>query len=283
MKEFKINEDSEEVFYDAKYDTVFKNVVGCEKGKHILKAIIECALGIKLDEITLINTELTKGSVKEQGKTTDCIVTSGNKVINVEVNRSVDQGVKDRNARYIMTKHINQFRVSESYTKVIYSIQINLDWKADYKEYKKEYMIREKSNPNDVYTDKLLIVTFNMKKLLDLWYNKDENFEYKYLAMLAIDNKEKLEKYCKGDKIMEDFKENVIDINDNDIYKDILSKEKDNMMVIEAGLHYAKEEGIEEGRCEEKIEVAKKMLEEDIDIEKIVKVTGLSKEEIKKL
>jgi len=51
------------------------------------------------------------------------------------------------------------------------------------------------------------------------------------------------------------------------------------MMVIEAGLHYAKEEGI----AEEKIKVAKKMLEEDIDIEKIVKVTGLSKEEIEKL
>lgn len=33
-------ENNEEVFYDAKYDTVFKNVVECEKGNRILKAII---------------------------------------------------------------------------------------------------------------------------------------------------------------------------------------------------------------------------------------------------
>ena len=45
----------------------------------------------------------------------------------------------------------------------------------------------------------------------------------------------------------------------------------------------AKEEGIEEGEKREKIKIAKKMLEERIDIEIIQKVTGLSKEEIKKL
>ena len=43
------------------------------------------------------------------------------------------------------------------------------------------------------------------------------------------------------------------------------------------------EEGRKEGRKESKLEVAKKMLEEKMDIEIIEKVTGLSKEEIKKL
>ncbi len=46
---------------------------------------------------------------------------------------------------------------------------------------------------------------------------------------------------------------------------------------------YAREEGKEEGRKEEKIEIAKKLLLENIDIEKISKITELSIEEIEKL
>ena len=41
-----------------------------------------------------------------------------------------------------------------------------------------------------------------------------------------------------------------------------------------------KAEGLEEGRAEEKAEIAKKMLEENIEIETISKLTGLTKEKI---
>ena len=144
-----------------------------------------------------------------------------------------------------------------------------------------------------------------MEKLLSEWYNCDseEDFKYKYLAMLAIDKKEELIKQCRGDKIMEDYKESMIDINNNDIYKDILSKEKDNMMVIQGGLDYAmqegydkgktegytkgKEEGKKEGKAEgekaKQIEIAKNMLKETTNISFISRVTGLSIEEIKEL
>ena len=53
------------------------------------------------------------------------------------------------------------------------------------------------------------------------------------------------------------------------------------------GIQKDKKEGIKEGekkgRQEEKIEMAKKSLEEGLSIELIVKLTGLSKEEIEKL
>ena len=74
--------------------------------------------------------------------------------------------MKDRNARYIMTKHINQFRVSDSYFKIVYSVQIKLDWGVTYEEAKKVNMLREYDNPNDVYTNKIIIMAFNMEKLL---------------------------------------------------------------------------------------------------------------------
>ena len=54
-----------------------------------------------------------------------------------------------------------------------------------------------------------------------------------------------------------------------------------------SAIHYGKEEGmkkgLQEGKISEKKDIAKKMLEIGMDIEQIMKITDLSKEEIEKL
>lgn len=50
-----------------------------------------------------------------------------------------------------------------------------------------------------------------------------------------------------------------------------------------SGIGHARREGIEKGIKENKLEVAKKMKEKKIDIDTIIEITGLSKEEIEKL
>ena len=50
-----------------------------------------------------------------------------------------------------------------------------------------------------------------------------------------------------------------------------------------SAIHYGKEEGMKKGKISEKKSVAKKMLEIGMDIEQIMKITDLSKEEIEKL
>ena len=49
------------------------------------------------------------------------------------------------------------------------------------------------------------------------------------------------------------------------------------------GIEQGIKTGIEEGAKEEKIQIAKKMLKEKVSIEFIIKVTGLSKEEVEQL
>ena len=49
------------------------------------------------------------------------------------------------------------------------------------------------------------------------------------------------------------------------------------------GMVKGKAEGIENGKRSEKINIAKKMKENNIDIETIIKCTGLTKEEIEEL
>ena len=48
-------------------------------------------------------------------------------------------------------------------------------------------------------------------------------------------------------------------------------------------LYYAKEEGLAEGKTEERLEIAKKMLEMGLSVEQITVATGLSEEEVLKL
>lgn len=55
------------------------------------------------------------------------------------------------------------------------------------------------------------------------------------------------------------------------------------IMDYNTGIREAKEEGMEEGREKEKIEIAKKLLGKNMPIKEIEEITGLTKEEIRKL
>ena len=48
-------------------------------------------------------------------------------------------------------------------------------------------------------------------------------------------------------------------------------------------LYYAKKKGLAEGKTEERLEIAKKMLKEGLSVDLICRTTGLSEEEVLKL
>ena len=61
---------------------------------------------------------------------------------------------------------------------------------------------------------------------------------------------------------------------DDEIYREVL---------LEEGREEGREEGVEKGREEERIEMAKKLKDEGMETAFIVKITGLSEEEISAL
>jgi len=125
-----------------------------------------------------------------------------------------------------------------------------------------------------------------MKKLKRMCYDEDERCnEYKYITMLAIDDKERLIEYTKGDEIMEEYSKEAIELNNT--YIDMLTWEEDDKLIRESEKLYARDEGIEKGielGIEKgKIETAKKFKELGAETEMIMHATGLTKEEIEKL
>ena len=59
-----------------------------------------------------------------------------------------------------------------------------------------------------------------------------------------------------------------------------MMNEKDDEQCMDEAKKNGREEGIKEGEKRAKLEDAKKMLEEEITLEQVMRITGLTKEEI---
>ena len=111
---------------------------------------------------------------------------------------------------------------------------------------------------------------------MNMWYHGDKKkaLEYKYFLMLDLEPKD-LDVVCKGDKMMEKYKEKIEKLNEDPEFIEVVSKEKDAELVYNSL--------ITEGAINEKYEIAKNMLNKGMDISVISECTGLSKEEIEEL
>ena len=82
---------------------------------------------------------------------------------------------------------------------------------------------------------------------------------------------------------MEKFKEEVTKLNSDSSFTEFLSAEEDAKKVHNTLIGEAKEEGFETGSYQEKLQIAKNMILENMGIEIIARVTGLTKREIEGL
>ena len=83
-----------------------------------------------------------------------------------------------------------------------------------------------------------------------------------------------------NDKLKKEI-EKMISLDDMEAMKEIFPKE--SQKIKQEGIKIGKEEGIEIGKEEEKIKTAENMKKEQINTSIIVKITGLSPEDIEKL
>ena len=99
--------------------------------------------------------------------------------------------------------------------------------------------------------------------------------------MLDLDKKE-LENITK-DKIVDKYITNVTIGNDDPEFQKYMSEEEEKRKIHNSLLSEARENGFNDGISQEKVNIAKNMLNKNMSIEDISEITGLSIEEIKKL
>ena len=131
----------------------------------------------------------------------------------------------------------------------------------------------------ELYVKNFIIYEINMDYYDKIWYskNEDEIKKNQYMIMLDLDKKEL--KSMPKDKIVDKYITNVTIVNDDPEFQKYMSEEEDKKKIQNSLLSEAKEEGI----SQEKISIAKNMLNKNMSIEDISDITGLSIEEINKL
>ncbi|OFX28022.1 MAG: hypothetical protein A2033_14615 [Bacteroidetes bacterium GWA2_31_9] len=273
-------------------DYGFKRLFGDEPNKDLLIDFLNELLKEEQGEITeltylknenLSTTELNRKAIFDLY----CTNKRGEKFI-VELQKTKQKFFKDRTVYYSTFPIREQAVIGSEWNfelKKVYTIAI-LDFIFDEDKSQPE-KLRYDVKLSDIETkkifyDKLTFIYLEMPK-----FNKSaEELETKFDKWLYV-----LKNLHKLDRIPEKLKENIFlklfetaeiakfSQSEYQEYEDSLKYYRD----IKNSLDTAKEEGKVEGKIEGKIEVARTGLKEGLSVEIIMKLTGMTKEEIEKL
>ncbi|MBQ3306678.1 MAG: PD-(D/E)XK nuclease family transposase [Bacilli bacterium] len=302
--------ENQRKYYTCKYDRVFKDIFLDSNDTSLLKGLLESILKVDIRSIKIQNNELTEDNIVIRRKHLDALLETNEGIINIEINATRDDYIKARNYAFLSRTYANHTLKGEKYNLEERYIQINLSYGLKDNNY---YRIYQMQDDNQIkYLSNVKIYEFNMDKYREAWYTKDEKriIEDKYLVMMNLP-KEELEKFSIKDKEVKVYMLKLNRINEDPTLRNDLDYEEDNIRImnalkdqairegieqgleqgieqgikqgIEQGIKQGIEQGIEQGKQESALLIAKKLIQENMSIEKIKEITNLSEEEIQSI
>ena len=276
-------------FYGLKYDSVFKNVF--YRDEELLKKFLSDILSIYYDKdvivknVKLLNLELTKDRFYIKNKTVDIRVDTGDKIINCEINLSYDKETEIRNFCFLTQALNESIKKGDDYVNIKDHIQFNFNFMG-FKARGIEESRYENITTNTPKFKFIKTIDINVDYFKDTWYNSGKEKEYydkfKSIIMFGLDVNE-LKELKESDEYMKKIQKEVLDLNKDPEFYQWLTDEEDKEFLYNSRVIRYKQEGIEEGSRETKIDIVKKMKKENLPIETIKKITGLNIEEIEKI
>lgn len=287
-------------------DYIFKRTFGYKGEEEVTKVFLKDLLEIK-------EIELDKNTITEKDIITDKVEImdikaqlNNNMECDIEMQVVNQKNIEKRILFYWSKIYSKTIKEGNGYGALKKSVVVLIaDFEFDrfksIEKYLSKWKIREEDYPKIVLTDVLEIYIIELPKYSK--YGVNEKIESLNLWVSFIKNPEVVIMINKNDsKTVKETKQAInkakkrLEELSNDEHERYLAdlREKytrDQYEIqaygydkgIEEGRKEGKLEGIIEGRKEKSIEIAKSLLAQNIDIEVIIKCTGLTKEEIEKL
>ncbi|MBI6030821.1 Rpn family recombination-promoting nuclease/putative transposase [Clostridium perfringens] len=274
-------------------DFVFKKIFGTEKNKPILinflNAVIKPTTPIK--DVEIKNNDIDKDFIEDKFSRLDVKATTSNKEhINIEIQVKNEYNMIQRTLYYWSKMYSEQIQNRDNYSKLERTVCINiLNFKyLKNDKYHNAYRLKEITS-NEELTDLQEIHFIELPK-----FNEIGNKEY-------VENVEKMDALEKWLEFLVEPESNTvrqlelsneeIKLAKSELYRlSMDSKEREQYNMREkaiydriSALENAEAKGKIEGKIERTLEVAKKLLLADVDINIITSSTGLTKEEIIKI
>lgn len=273
-------------FLDLKTDYAFKKVFGSEKSKNILisflNAIIEFAHNeeiVDLDILDPYNVPKLKG-MKDTFVDVKAKLNNDTKVI-IEMQVLNHEGFEKRVLYNAAKNYSAQLEKGDNYNLLNPIIAITIvDFEMfEFKKYKSNFKLLEKENFTE-YKDDIEFIFIELPK-----FNKElsecKTVEEKWIYF--IKNSGKLDVAPKD--VEEPLQEAYEIANTASFTKDeieLLEKRKEFVMIQKSAISKAIKDGIEEGKKEKAIEIAKNLIDV-LDNETIAKKVGLTIDDIEKI
>ena len=269
-------------------DALFKSLFRSIEARDMVTDFLCSITGIKkeiLEKAEYQAGELPKKILKEKGKIADIIIKieNGNKII-LEMNQYQSDNIFEKNSGYVFSI-ISETILSgtKKYPKVIL---INIDNFNYYNTDKPILDFKIRDEEGHIETSQYHSIHLVLENIVNKKYNIDKEIK-KVVELLKTKSLEEMrdkfegdEKYMAAIRRVEELSTDPNFIGYYDI-EEARKWELEDMR--ETGIREGMEKGIEQGSYQEKIEIAKSMLKDNVPIESISKYIKLEIEKIEML
>ena len=270
------------------YDQVFKAIFSSLPNllARLISDITDIQYELLENNIYLETNELPIEKSNEKAKKCDFIVKyDNNSVINIELNNYSHTGLILKNLAYACKLFSTSFEKGKNYNKNFHVVQININtFKEPSKKPLSKYYLKEDTT-NDIYNKNIVIYSLNVVNCYNLYYNNHNKRKNRYINWGTLIYSRTIEEIKEVSKNLftkqerDIFMEKLSELNTKDLFR----TEEEMIRLAEwekqVMLDDAREEGIEQNIQK----TIKLMIENNIELEKISKITGKTIDEIKEI
>lgn len=269
---------------DPKVDFVFKNIFGSPKNPKILISFLNATLKpkSKITSVEIKATDIEKQFIEDKYSRLDVKATTNNEeIINIEIQLKNEHNMIKRSMYYLSKMYEEQLGEGDDYSKIGRTICINI---LNFKYLKTErfhtgYRLKE-IQTNEELTD---IIEMHFIEIPKLKENSDEkDMLVAWTEFLKDPESEKVRNLEMNVEEIREAKNQLIRMSNDEKQREIYEMRSKILKDKVSALNKAKKEGIEEGKKQGKIEIAKNLLD-ILDDETIALKTGLEIKEVRNL
>ena len=273
-----------DINYTVKNDVIFNYLFS---HKDIVKDFLEACLKEKLDILDVMNQFSLKRAYYDQkiGVLDIRVKVNDDKLVDIEMQRGKEKHFVKRILLYTGAFIRGQLEVGDKYEKLKNTIMISIQEHTmfeDTEDYHTVWKLKDEVHPELGNLEGLEIHFIELEKFRKANPDMHEKLN-QWLALIDTEDKERVDVAMKeNDKVKEAINK-VDDFMSDEEAREIVRLREKWQMDYDSSMSSAKEDGYEEGKLEKQIEIAKKLLIKNIDIEEIADITSLSKKEILKI
>ena len=264
-----------DINYTVKNDVIFNYLFS---HKDIVKDFLEACLKEKLDILDVMNQFSLKRAYYDQKIGVD-----------IEMQRGKEKHFVKRILLYTGAFIRGQLEVGDKYEKLKNTIMISIQEHTmfeDTEDYHTVWKLKDEVHPELGNLEGLEIHFIELEKFRKANPDMHEKLN-QWLALIDTEDKERVDVAMKENSKVKDAINKVDDFMSDEEAREIVRLREKWQMDYDSAISSAKEdgheEGLKEGKVRSQIEIAKKLLLKNIDIDEIADITSLSKEEILKI